>query len=102
MRADRAGHRKRRSCQPTDLGDGFIRDLWSTWRALRGGTPFSANDGCAQHSGAVAGGRAPQLPSMLRAIDDSTQIVFVCNPNNPQVKAVRQEELTEFIGAGAI
>ena len=39
------------------------------------------------------------LPSMLKAIDDSTRIVFVCNPNNPTGEAVRRDELTEFIDA---
>ena len=39
------------------------------------------------------------LPSMLEAIDDSTRIVFVCNPNNPTGEAVRRDELTEFIDA---
>jgi len=39
------------------------------------------------------------LPSMLAAIDDSTRIVFVCNPNNPTGAAVRRAELTEFIDA---
>ena len=39
------------------------------------------------------------LPSMLNAIDDSTRIVFVCNPNNPTGEAVRRDELTEFIDA---
>ena len=39
------------------------------------------------------------LPSMLAAIDDSTRIVFVCNPNNPTGEAVRRAELTEFVNA---
>ena len=39
------------------------------------------------------------LPSMLNAIDDSTRIVIVCNPNNPTGEAVRRDELTEFIDA---
>ncbi|MEC8445021.1 MAG: histidinol-phosphate transaminase, partial [Actinomycetota bacterium] len=39
------------------------------------------------------------LPLMLEAIDDSTRIVFVCNPNNPTGEAVRRDELTEFIDA---
>ena len=39
------------------------------------------------------------LPSMLKAIDDSTRIVFVCNPNNPTGEAARRDELTEFIDA---
>ena len=39
------------------------------------------------------------LPSMLKAIDDSTRIVFVCNPNNPTGAAARRDELTEFIDA---
>ena len=39
------------------------------------------------------------LPSMLKAIDDSTRIVFVCNPNNPTGEAVRRDELTGFIDA---
>ena len=39
------------------------------------------------------------LPSMLEAIDDSTRLVFVCNPNNPTGEAVRRDELTEFIDA---
>ena len=39
------------------------------------------------------------LPSMLEAIDDSTRIAFVCNPNNPTGEAVRRDELTEFIDA---
>ncbi len=39
------------------------------------------------------------LPLMLEAIDDSTRIVFVCNPNNPTGEAVRRDALTEFIDA---
>jgi histidinol-phosphate aminotransferase len=63
----------------------------------------------------VAGARALQVPlvpgrvggpadthdldGLLAAIDDSTRLVFVCNPNNPTGTAVRRAELERFLGA---
>jgi histidinol-phosphate aminotransferase len=37
------------------------------------------------------------LPAMLDAIDDSTRVIFVCNPNNPTSTAVGEAELAAFI-----
>jgi len=61
----------------------------------------------------VAGARAIQVPlvpgrpggpadthdleAMAAAIDDSTRLVFVCNPNNPTGTAVRRPELEKFL-----
>jgi histidinol-phosphate aminotransferase len=39
------------------------------------------------------------LPAMLAAIDDTTRVVFVCNPNNPTGEAVRRDELIAFLDA---
>jgi histidinol-phosphate aminotransferase len=39
------------------------------------------------------------LPAMLEAIDDTTRVVFICNPNNPTGEAVRRDELIEFLDA---
>lgn len=39
------------------------------------------------------------LAAMLAAIDDSTRIVLVCNPNNPTSTAVDRESLSRFIAA---
>ena len=39
------------------------------------------------------------LPAMLEAIDDTTRVVFVCNPNNPTGEAVRRDELIAFLDA---
>src|SRR3954449_1553560 len=63
----------------------------------------------------VAGARAVQVPlkpgrvggpadthdldALAAAIDDSTRVVFVCNPNNPTGTAVRRAELTAFLAA---
>ncbi|WP_241038513.1 histidinol-phosphate transaminase [Blastococcus litoris] len=63
----------------------------------------------------VAGARAIQVPlvpgrpggpadthdldGLLAAIDDSTRLVFVCNPNNPTGTAVRRAELERFLDA---
>lgn len=63
----------------------------------------------------VAGARAIQVPlvacreggpadthdldALLAAIDDSTRLVFVCNPNNPTGTAVRRAELERFLDA---
>src|SRR5215218_7279118 len=63
----------------------------------------------------VAGARAIQVPlgpgrpggpadthdldGLLAAIDSSTRLVFVCNPNNPTGTAVRTAELERFIDA---
>jgi histidinol-phosphate aminotransferase len=63
----------------------------------------------------VAGARAIQVPlvpgraggpadthdleAMAAAIDDSTRLVFVCNPNNPTGTAVRRAELEKFLDA---
>jgi histidinol-phosphate aminotransferase len=63
----------------------------------------------------VAGARAVQVPlvpgaaggpadthdldGLLAAIDDSTRLVFVCNPNNPTGTAVRRAELERFLDA---
>jgi histidinol-phosphate aminotransferase len=63
----------------------------------------------------VAGARAVQVPlkpgraggpadthdldALAAAIDDSTRVVFVCNPNNPTGTAVRRDELTAFLDA---
>lgn len=37
------------------------------------------------------------LDAMLTAMDDTTRIVFVCNPNNPTSTAVGTDELARFI-----
>jgi histidinol-phosphate aminotransferase len=63
----------------------------------------------------VAGARAVQVPlvpgrpggpadthdleAMAAAIDDTTRMVFVCNPNNPTGTAVRGLELEKFLDA---
>ena len=63
----------------------------------------------------VAGARAVQVPlvpgaagrpadthdldALLAAIDDTTRVVFVCNPNNPTGTAVRRAELERFLDA---
>jgi histidinol-phosphate aminotransferase len=61
----------------------------------------------------VAGARAVQVPlkpgrdggsadthdldGLAAAVDESTRVVFVCNPNNPTGTAVRRAELTGFL-----
>ncbi|MCZ2838527.1 histidinol-phosphate transaminase [Modestobacter sp. VKM Ac-2985] len=63
----------------------------------------------------VAGARAQQVPlvpgtpggaadthdldALAAAIDDTTRVVFVCNPNNPTGTAVRRPELERFLDA---
>ncbi|MCZ2806419.1 histidinol-phosphate transaminase [Modestobacter sp. VKM Ac-2983] len=63
----------------------------------------------------VAGARAQQVPlvpgtpggaadthdldGLAAAIDDTTRVVFVCNPNNPTGTAVRRPELERFLDA---
>src|SRR5215212_8139312 len=63
----------------------------------------------------VAGARAVQLPltpgraggpadthdleALAAAIDDTTRLIWVCNPNNPTGTAVRRAELERFLGA---
>lgn len=63
----------------------------------------------------VAGARAVQVPlvpgveggpadthdldGLLAAIDDTTRLVFVCNPNNPTGTAVRRAALERFLDA---
>src|SRR4051812_12328209 len=63
----------------------------------------------------IAGARALQVPlvpgrrggpadthdldGLLAAIDESTRLVFVCNPNNPTGTAVRRAELERFLEA---
>lgn len=37
------------------------------------------------------------LEAMAAAIDETTRVVFVCNPNNPTGEAVKEEELKAFI-----
>lgn len=37
------------------------------------------------------------LLALAEAIDATTRVVFVCNPNNPTGEAVRREELIEFL-----
>jgi histidinol-phosphate aminotransferase len=39
------------------------------------------------------------LPALAAAIDDTTRLVFVCNPNNPTGTAVRRTELERFLDA---
>jgi histidinol-phosphate aminotransferase len=39
------------------------------------------------------------LDGLLAAIDESTRLVFVCNPNNPTGTAVRRVELERFLDA---
>jgi histidinol-phosphate aminotransferase len=39
------------------------------------------------------------LDGLLAAIDDTTRLVFVCNPNNPTGTAVRRGELERFLDA---
>jgi histidinol-phosphate aminotransferase len=63
----------------------------------------------------VAGARSVQVPlvpgapggpadthdleALAAAVDDSTRVVFVCNPNNPTGTAVRRPELERFLDA---
>jgi histidinol-phosphate aminotransferase len=63
----------------------------------------------------VAGARSVQVPlvparpggpadthdldGLLAAVDDTTRLVFVCNPNNPTGTAVRRAELERFLDA---
>jgi histidinol-phosphate aminotransferase len=65
--------------------------------------------------GQVAGARSIQVPlvpgrpggpadthdleALAAAVDDSTRLVFVCNPNNPTGTAVRRAELERFLDA---
>ena len=37
------------------------------------------------------------LPAMLKAIDDTTRLVLICNPNNPTSTAVGREAIADFI-----
>lgn len=37
------------------------------------------------------------LPAMAKRIDDKTQIVWICNPNNPTGTYVNEKELGEFL-----
>ena len=39
------------------------------------------------------------LPAMLAAIDDTTRLVLVCNPNNPTSTAVGRDALDAFVAA---
>lgn len=39
------------------------------------------------------------LAAMLAAIDHTTKVVFVCNPNNPTGEGVRRDELESFLDA---
>jgi histidinol-phosphate aminotransferase len=39
------------------------------------------------------------LEGLLAAVDDSTRLVFVCNPNNPTGTAVQRAELQRFLDA---
>ena len=39
------------------------------------------------------------LDGLLAAVDESTRLVFVCNPNNPTGTAVRRAELERFLDA---
>src|ERR671921_619766 len=39
------------------------------------------------------------LDGLLAAIDETTRLVFVCNPNNPTGTAVRRAELVDFLDA---
>lgn len=39
------------------------------------------------------------LPAMLDAIDETTRLILVCNPNNPTSTAVGREALASFIDA---
>jgi histidinol-phosphate aminotransferase len=39
------------------------------------------------------------LPALAAAVDETTRLVFVCNPNNPTGTAVRRAELVDFLDA---
>ena len=49
----------------------------------------------------TAGGAADthDLDALLAAVDDTTRVVLVCNPNNPTGTAVRRAELEVFLDA---
>lgn len=37
------------------------------------------------------------LPAMLKRINDSTKLIFICNPNNPTGTIVKRGELVQFL-----
>lgn len=76
-------------------GDGIV----FAWRS------FEAYPIMAQIAGATAqrvpldGSSRHDLDAMLAAIDETTRLVLVCNPNNPTSTAVGREELARFVEA---
>jgi len=41
---------------------------------------------------------AHDLPGMLRRIDDSVRVVYICNPNNPTASLTPRNDLDAFLG----
>lgn len=47
----------------------------------------------------LLGDERHDLASMTAAIDETTRVMFVCNPNNPTGEGVREDELRAFLDA---
>jgi histidinol-phosphate aminotransferase len=76
-------------------GDGIVF-AWRSFEAYPIVTQIVAANACAvplDHDD------RHDLDAMLEAIDDTTRIVFVCNPNNPTSTAVSAERLRPFVEA---
>lgn len=63
-----------------------------------------------KHNAVIEGARVKEVPlvdgthdlnEMLRAIDDKTKIVFVCNPNNPTGTYVGERDFLSFLKKGS-
>jgi len=59
-----------------------------------------------RHNAVIEGAEIREIPlingehdlnNMLKAIDDHTKVVWVCNPNNPTGVYIKEEKLVEFI-----
>lgn len=74
-------------------GDGVL----FAWRSFEAYPIVTLIAGATPQAVPLDGEDRHDLPAMLAAIDDSTRIVLVCNPNNPTSTAVDREALAHFI-----
>lgn len=76
-------------------GDGVL----FAWRSFEAYPIMTQIVGATAQRVALDADHRHDLDAMLAALDETTRLVLVCNPNNPTSTAVARDQLTRFVAA---